>query len=263
MDPARPWRCGPASSASEPQASRPPRPWAVGHHIQQATLLQVDQAGHIAGGRQAGGLEEAGLIQPERGDTVQARGVLHQRGAVVSHRPHDGRPADPQVAQHARGRRPGCGGRQPRPAPARRCRSPAPRRAASGRSGGAVAGLAGRPWRLLIRDPGVLGAITPGGRAPPRWTTCAARQRPRCSGRQPAARAPGSTPRQVDGTEGDDTNPGRMAIRQPPRQRDPQSLGHQTRRTIPAALLGVGAPLAAVVAVEGGPGAAAAATGRT
>jgi hypothetical protein len=73
-------------------------PGAVGHHIQQAALLQVDQAGHIAGGRPAGGLEEAGLVQPKRGDILQPRRVVHQRFAVVSHRPHDGRPTDPQVA---------------------------------------------------------------------------------------------------------------------------------------------------------------------
>jgi hypothetical protein len=63
-------------------------------------VLQVDETGHIAGRRQTGGLEEAGLVQPERGHPVQAPGVVHQRGAVVSHRPHDGRPADPQVAGH-------------------------------------------------------------------------------------------------------------------------------------------------------------------
>jgi hypothetical protein len=72
-------------------------PGAVGHHIQQATLLQVDQAGHIAGGRQAGGLEEGGLVQAKRGHPVQAPGVLHQLGPVFVHPPHDGRPADPEV----------------------------------------------------------------------------------------------------------------------------------------------------------------------
>jgi hypothetical protein len=73
-------------------------PGAVGHHVQQPTLLQVDQAGHIAGGRPAGGLEEAGLVQPEPAHPVQARGVIHQRGAVLVHCPHDGRPADPEIA---------------------------------------------------------------------------------------------------------------------------------------------------------------------
>ena len=73
-------------------------PGAVGHHIQQMTLLQVDQASDPLGGRQVGGLEEAGLVQPEPAHPVQARGVIHQLGAVLSHRPHDGRPADPQVA---------------------------------------------------------------------------------------------------------------------------------------------------------------------
>jgi hypothetical protein len=82
--------------STEPAVDR--GPGAVGHHVQQATLLQVDQAGHIAGGRQAGGLEEGGLVQAERGHTLQPRGVVHQRDAVVSHCPHDGRPADPEVA---------------------------------------------------------------------------------------------------------------------------------------------------------------------
>ena len=71
-------------------------PGAVGHHIQQTTLLQVDQASDPLGGRQAGGLEEAGLVQPERSDAVQPRGVIQQRAAVLGHRPHDGRPADPR-----------------------------------------------------------------------------------------------------------------------------------------------------------------------
>jgi hypothetical protein len=45
----------------------------------------------------AGGFEEAGLVQPERSDTVQAGRIFHQRLAVIGHRPRDGRPADPQV----------------------------------------------------------------------------------------------------------------------------------------------------------------------
>ena len=52
----------------------------VRRRVQQATALQIDQAGHPSGGRDPGRLEEAGLVQPERGDTVQARGVVHQRG---------------------------------------------------------------------------------------------------------------------------------------------------------------------------------------
>jgi hypothetical protein len=40
---------------------------------------------------------EGGLIQAERGHPVQPRGVVHQLGPVLSHRPHDGRPADPKV----------------------------------------------------------------------------------------------------------------------------------------------------------------------
>jgi hypothetical protein len=45
---------------AEPAADR--GPGAVGHHIQQPTALQVDQAGHPSGGREPGGLEEAGLV---------------------------------------------------------------------------------------------------------------------------------------------------------------------------------------------------------
>ena len=40
----------------------------VRRRVQQATLLQIDQAGHIAGGRPASGFQEAGLVQPKRGD---------------------------------------------------------------------------------------------------------------------------------------------------------------------------------------------------
>jgi hypothetical protein len=52
--------------------------------------------GDPSGGRQAGRLEDAGLIQPKRGHTVQARRVLHQRPTMVAHRSHDGRPANPK-----------------------------------------------------------------------------------------------------------------------------------------------------------------------
>jgi hypothetical protein len=79
-------------------------PGAVGHYVQQPATLQVDQPGHIASGRDPGGLEEGGLVQAKRGDTVQAGGVVHQRGAVLNHRPHDGRPANPQVAGDRRHR---------------------------------------------------------------------------------------------------------------------------------------------------------------
>jgi hypothetical protein len=79
-------------------------PGAVGHQVQQPATLQVDQAGDMAGRCSAGGLEEAALVQPERGDILQPRGVLHQRAPVVSHRPHDGRPANPQVTSHRRDR---------------------------------------------------------------------------------------------------------------------------------------------------------------
>jgi hypothetical protein len=79
-------------------------PGAVGHHIQQSAALQIHQAGDIAGRCSAGGLEEAGLVQPERGDTVQPRGVLHQRAAVLGHGSHDGRPADAEVAGDRRDR---------------------------------------------------------------------------------------------------------------------------------------------------------------
>jgi hypothetical protein len=75
-------------------------PGAVGHQVQQPAALQVDQAGDPSGGRQAGGLEEAGLVQPKRGDPRQPRRVVHQRPAMIGHRPHHRRPADPQVACH-------------------------------------------------------------------------------------------------------------------------------------------------------------------
>ena len=60
---------------------------AVGHQVQEPALLQVDQAGHIPGRCCRGGLQQAGLVQAELGDTVQARRVVHQQAAVVSHRP--------------------------------------------------------------------------------------------------------------------------------------------------------------------------------
>src|ERR671910_2903621 len=47
-------------------------PGAVGHHLQQPTALQVDQPGDPQGWCQAGGLEEAGLVQAERDHPLQA-----------------------------------------------------------------------------------------------------------------------------------------------------------------------------------------------
>jgi hypothetical protein len=92
----------PSGPGAEPAVHR--GPGAVGHQVQQPAALQVHQAGYVPGGRQASGLEEAGLVQPERGDTVQAGRVLHQHPAVIPHRPHHGRPANPQVAGDRRDR---------------------------------------------------------------------------------------------------------------------------------------------------------------
>jgi hypothetical protein len=55
---------------------------------------------------------EAGLVQAEPGYPVQASGVLHQRLAVIGHRPHHRRPADPKIAGH-RGDRVGVGADPP------------------------------------------------------------------------------------------------------------------------------------------------------
>jgi hypothetical protein len=75
-------------------------PGAVGHHIQQPATLQVHQASDVPGWRHAGRLEEGGLIQAEGGHTLQAHSVVHQRGAVLVYGPHDGRPANAEVACH-------------------------------------------------------------------------------------------------------------------------------------------------------------------
>jgi hypothetical protein len=80
---------------TEPAVHRGPA--AVGHHIQQPTTLQAHQPRDPSGGRLAGGLEEAGLVQAEGCHSLQPRSVIHQRAAVLSHGPHHGRPADPQV----------------------------------------------------------------------------------------------------------------------------------------------------------------------
>jgi hypothetical protein len=80
---------------AEPAVHRGPGP--VGHQVQQSSVLQVDQPGDPSGGRDPGRLEEAGLVQPQRGHTVQPRGVIHQRSAVLVDGAHDGRPANPQV----------------------------------------------------------------------------------------------------------------------------------------------------------------------
>jgi hypothetical protein len=79
----------------EPAVHRSPGP--VGDHIQQPTTLQIHQTSDVPGRCCAGGLEEAGLIQPERGHPVQAGRIFHQRGAVIGHRPHHRRPANPQI----------------------------------------------------------------------------------------------------------------------------------------------------------------------
>ena len=47
---------------------------------------------------------EAGLVQPEGSHPVQASRVLHQRVAVIGHRPHHRRPANPKVAGDRRDR---------------------------------------------------------------------------------------------------------------------------------------------------------------
>jgi hypothetical protein len=70
--------------------------------------------------------------QPGRGDTLQPRRVVHQRAAVVTHGPHDGRPADPEVAGDRRDRMGVLAGtlqRGRRPRPAGVLRQPAARRA--------------------------------------------------------------------------------------------------------------------------------------
>jgi hypothetical protein len=72
-------------------------PGTVGHHLQQPATLQVHQAGDPPSWCGAGGLQQAGLVQPEPGHPIQASRVLHQRPAVIGHRSHDGRPADPQI----------------------------------------------------------------------------------------------------------------------------------------------------------------------
>jgi hypothetical protein len=117
-----------AGTAAEPAVHR--GPGAVGHHIQQPAALEIDQTSDIPSRRHAGGLEEAGLVQAERGDTVQAIGILHQRPAVIGHRPHHGRPANPEVTRHRRDRVGVLGGsyiavgRTPTHVPWRRARFP-------------------------------------------------------------------------------------------------------------------------------------------
>jgi hypothetical protein len=82
-------------SGTKPAGHR--SPGAVGHQVQQPAPLQVDQTGDPPGGFGPGRLEEAGLIQPQHGHSVQASGVLHQRSAVLVHRPHHGRPANAEI----------------------------------------------------------------------------------------------------------------------------------------------------------------------
>jgi hypothetical protein len=72
-------------------------PGAVGHQIQQPAALQVDQASDPSGRRRRGCSKKARLVQAEGRHTLQASSVLHQRPAVISHRPHHGRPANPEV----------------------------------------------------------------------------------------------------------------------------------------------------------------------
>jgi hypothetical protein len=79
-------------------------PGAVGYQVQQPAALQVHQAGDVPGRCDPSGFQEAALVQPKLGDTVQARRVVHQRAAVVAHRSHDGRPTDAEVAGDRRHR---------------------------------------------------------------------------------------------------------------------------------------------------------------
>jgi hypothetical protein len=88
--------------SAKPAVYRGPSP--IGHHIQQPTTLQIHQASDVSGGRDPSGLEEAGLVQPERGHILQPRRVAHQRPAMILHRPHHRRPPNPQVARYRRHR---------------------------------------------------------------------------------------------------------------------------------------------------------------
>jgi hypothetical protein len=79
-------------------------PGAVGYQVQQPAALQIHQASDVPGRCDPSGFQEAALVQPKLGDTLQARRIAHQRAAVVADRSHDGRPADPQVAGDRRHR---------------------------------------------------------------------------------------------------------------------------------------------------------------
>jgi hypothetical protein len=98
--PARPCPApGPASRAAGPEASRHGGPGAVGHQVQQPAALQVDQTGDPSGRRRRGCPKNARLVQAEGRPPLQTSSAVHQRGAVVSHRLHHGRPANPEVTR--------------------------------------------------------------------------------------------------------------------------------------------------------------------
>ena len=92
---------------------------AIGHQVQQPAAPQVHQAGHEPGRRHPGGLQEAGLVQPERGPGPACHSVRS-------------RPAPPRSGPPAATRRP--------PPPRRGPRSPPDQ-------------AAWRPWHYRVDPP--------------------------------------------------------------------------------------------------------------
>jgi hypothetical protein len=103
-DPAPPCRPGPARQRAGHQANRPPLAWC-GRPPGPAAGHAPDRPSRYPPGRCCPSRpQEARLVQPERGHTLHSSGVLDQRSAVLTHRPHHRRPANPQVAGSRRDR---------------------------------------------------------------------------------------------------------------------------------------------------------------
>jgi hypothetical protein len=74
------------------------------HDIEQPASADVDHAGDVHAATVTGRCEKRGLVQPERGDTIESGGVIDQRLADVDDGAHRGLPTHPEGAGNGRDR---------------------------------------------------------------------------------------------------------------------------------------------------------------
>jgi hypothetical protein len=156
LGPARPYRPGPASRTAGPEASRPRRPGAVDHQVQQPAALQVDQTGHPSGRRRRSNPKNARLSSKPKAATPSRRAVSSTSGVLWAPPPASRSPSQRRGRQRPRPPR----GRPCRPAdrPERRLVGSAPPWDGSGPPAGPGASPAG--WLTTAPDPLAPGSTT-------------------------------------------------------------------------------------------------------